>query len=78
MTNPPVLREVRTPWVGKPQVYHRPEVMNTSIGRQNSYEEAQLEPYFRPLLERPRMFTGRPSTQLHVCSGSLAGYARDS
>jgi hypothetical protein len=38
--------------VEKSQVYYRPEVVNTSIGRQKSHEEAQLEPYFHPLLER--------------------------
>jgi DUF1365 family protein len=52
MTNPRILREARILWIKKLQVYYRPEVIKTSIGRQESREEAQLEPCFRLLLER--------------------------
>ena len=52
MTNPRILREARILWVKKLQLYYRPEVLQTSIGRQETREEAQLEPYFRLLLER--------------------------
>ena len=52
MTNPRILREARILWVKKLQVYYRPEVTKTSVGRQELPEEAQLEPYFLLLLER--------------------------
>jgi hypothetical protein len=52
MTNPRILREARILWIKKLQVYYRPEVLETSIGRHESYEEAQLEPCFHLLLER--------------------------
>ena len=51
MTNPRILREARILWVKKLQLYYRPEVLQTSIGRQETREEAKLEPCFRLLLE---------------------------
>ena len=52
MTNFRIVREARILWVKKLQVFYRPEVLKTSIGRQESSDEAQLEPYFRLLLEQ--------------------------
>lgn len=50
VTNPRVLREARILWMKKLQVYYRPEVLRTSIGRDESKEESRLEPCFRILL----------------------------
>jgi DUF1365 family protein len=47
-----ILREARILWIKKLQVFYRPEVLKTSIGRQESSEEAQLEPCFRLVLGR--------------------------
>ena len=52
MTNPRILREARKLWVKKLQLYYRPEVLRTSIGRQESAEEVHLESAFRLFLQR--------------------------
>ena len=52
MTNPRILREARQLWVKKLQVYYRPEVLRSSIGRQESVEEVYLESAFRLFLQR--------------------------
>jgi hypothetical protein len=76
MTNPCILQEARILWAKKLQIYYRPEVMKTSIGRQESREEATVGAVFPSILRATRaVFAGRPSTQLHVCSRSSAGYA---
>lgn len=51
MTNPRILREARILWVKKLQVFYRPEVLRTSIGRSESIEEIMLEGLFRKLLK---------------------------
>jgi hypothetical protein len=52
MANSRILHEARILWAKKLQVYYRPEVSKTSIGRQEFRKEAQLEPFFHLLLER--------------------------
>jgi hypothetical protein len=78
MTNPRILHEARILWVRKPQVYYRLDLRNTSIGRQKGHEEAQLEPYFHPLLERLAQ-RSRDGLLLSYMSaaGPWRGYARD-
>jgi len=51
MTNPRILREARVLWVKGLQVFYRPEVMTTSIGRNPTPEENAIEPFFRSWLQ---------------------------
>ena len=51
MTNPRILKEARTLWSKKLQVFYRPEIRATSIGRQESAEEVVIEKYFHIILE---------------------------
>lgn len=51
MTNPRILREARILWVKRLQVFYRPEVFQTSIGRTETREETILEPFFRQFLQ---------------------------
>ena len=50
MTNPRILKEARTLWAKKLQVYYRPEVLSSSIGRKETADEINLEVFFRHLL----------------------------
>ncbi len=59
MTNPRILREARTLWVKKLQLFYRPEVLRSSIGRAEMPEETKLEPYFRMLLCRLSRLSGK-------------------
>ncbi|KEF62938.1 uncharacterized protein A1O9_00912 [Exophiala aquamarina CBS 119918] len=52
MTNPRILREARVLWVKGLQVFYRPEVMATSIGRNPTPEENTLEPFFHSWLQQ--------------------------
>lgn len=52
MTNPRILREARVLWIKGLQVFYRPEVMATSIGRSPSTEETAIEPVFDSWLKR--------------------------
>ncbi|KIW11381.1 hypothetical protein PV08_10681 [Exophiala spinifera] len=52
MTNPRILREARKLWTKKLQVFYRPEVQKSSIGRNETAEERILEPFFRRVLEQ--------------------------
>jgi hypothetical protein len=51
MTNPRILKEARTLRVKKLQVYYRPEVMSSSIGRSETPDEARLESFFKAYLQ---------------------------
>ncbi len=73
MTNPRILREARSLWFKKLQLYYRPEVMETSIGRQETAEEEQLEVSFRLLLE---CLTKRSSTEVVLNYIPAAGPSR--
>ena len=50
MASPRILREARNLWVKKLQVFSRPEVTRSSIGRTETPEEAALELYIRALI----------------------------
>ena len=50
MTNPRILKEARALWAKKLQVYYRPEVLSSSIGRKETPDEIKLEVFFRNLL----------------------------
>jgi DUF1365 family protein len=50
MTNPRILKEARTLWVKNLQIYYRPEVLSSSIGRNETSDEVKLEAFFRDLL----------------------------
>jgi DUF1365 family protein len=50
MTNPRILKEARALWAKKLQVYYRPEVLSSSIGRKETPDEIKLEVFFRHLL----------------------------
>jgi DUF1365 family protein len=52
MTNPRILREARVLWVKKLQLFYRPEVLQSSIGRTETAEEAKLESFFHGFLHR--------------------------
>lgn len=52
MTNPRILKEARTLWAKKLQVYYRPEVLSSSISRQETPDEIKLEVFFRDLLHQ--------------------------
>jgi DUF1365 family protein len=52
MTNPRILKEARTLWAKKLQVYYRPEVLSSSIGRKETPDEIKLEVFFRDLLHQ--------------------------
>jgi len=52
MTNPRILREARILWVKKLQLFYRPEVLQNSIGRTETAEEAKLESFFRGFMHR--------------------------
>lgn len=58
MTNPRILKEARTLWVKKLQVYYRPEVLSSSIGRNETPDEAALEFCFRSYLQWTADTTG--------------------
>jgi DUF1365 family protein len=51
MTNPRILKEARTLWLKKLQLYYRPEVKSSSIGRSETPDEARLESFFRAYLQ---------------------------
>lgn len=57
MTNPRILREARVLWVKGLQVFYRPEVMTTSIGRTPTPEENTIEPFFHSWLQRVSNFS---------------------
>ncbi|KAK5294330.1 hypothetical protein LTR99_009728 [Exophiala xenobiotica] len=59
MTNPRILREARVLWVKKLQLFYRPEVFQSSIGRTETAEEAKLESFFRGFLHRIADVSGR-------------------
>lgn len=58
MTNPRILKEARTLWAKKLQLYYRPEVLNSSIGRNETLDEVKLEVFFRDLLDQLAISTG--------------------
>ncbi|KIW37315.1 uncharacterized protein PV06_10365 [Exophiala oligosperma] len=65
MTNPRILREAWTLWAKKKlQVFYRPEVLQTGIGRNETAEETILEPFFRRLLERVALKSGQTITYI--------------
>jgi hypothetical protein len=59
MTNPRILREARVLWVKKLHLFYRPEVLQSSIGRTETAEEAKLESFFRGLMHRIADASGR-------------------
>ena len=47
MTNPRILKEARKLWIrNKLDLFYRPEIERTSIGRNQTVEETAIEPYF--------------------------------
>ena len=47
MTNPRILKEARKLWIrNKLDLFYRPEIERTSIGRNETAEETAIEPYF--------------------------------
>ncbi|KIW61254.1 hypothetical protein PV05_01399 [Exophiala xenobiotica] len=52
MTSPRILRQARVLWVKKLQLFYRPEVLQSSIGRTETAEEAKLESFFRGFMHR--------------------------
>jgi DUF1365 family protein len=50
MTNPRILKEAQALWAKKLQVYYRPEVLSSSIGRKETADERKLEVFFRYLV----------------------------
>ncbi|KAJ9611740.1 hypothetical protein H2200_004924 [Cladophialophora chaetospira] len=59
ITNSRILREARILWVKKLQLFYRPEVLRSSIGRTETPEETTLEPYFRAFLHKINALTER-------------------
>lgn len=57
MTNPRILKEARTLWAKKLQVYYRPEVLSSSIGRNETPDEVKLEAFFRDFLHQMAITT---------------------
>lgn len=64
MTNPRILREARALWTKKLQVFYRPEVLKSSIGRNQTAEERILEPFFRGFFEQVASTCGKRITYL--------------
>lgn len=60
MTNPRIIREARVLWVKGLQVFYRPEVMATSIGRTPSAEENSIEVVFYSWLQDLSDFSDTP------------------
>lgn len=60
MTNPRIIREARVLWVKGLQVFYRPEVMATSIGRTPSTGENSIESVFRSWLKDLSNFSDTP------------------
>lgn len=64
LTNPRILREARILWVKKVQVFYRPEVLPSSIGRTETPEETKLEVFFRQFLIQLSEASGRDITYI--------------
>ena len=73
MTNPRILREAWKLWRKNLQVHFRPEIMESSIGRQETVEERELEPYVSQYLKH---LVERSTFALQLTYISAAGPAR--
>lgn len=74
MTNPRILREARMLWVKKLRVFYRPEVLQSSIGRSETAEEAELERFFRVFLRRMNEASGRTLRYCPAAGSERAKY----
>ena len=60
MTNPRILKEARKLWMRKKlDLFYRPEIERTSIGRNATVEETVIEPYFLTYLQELSNQTGQ-------------------